>query len=196
MIFELSRDELIQTFGEERVHQAPYEAAKAAGFSGEALEFLTTTGLPENEFVSFPEFDEAGSGFRPVSPVEHDRTWNLPAAAINWVFLGNFEISAVVADTRTGELYQLAEGIMRPVPLHGDLSSLVFTITELSKIVGGLREEHEDDEDDEELIEALGESLNTLKDEIGDRDPRPFRDEHCEWVEIITNIGAGLWGPG
>ncbi|MCM2411078.1 SUKH-4 family immunity protein [Streptomyces sp. RKAG290] len=193
MIFELSREELIQTFGEERVHQAPSETAQAAGFSGETLTFLTDTGLPENEFISFPELDGADGGFRPVSVEELGSTWNLPVAAAHWVFLGNFEISAIVADTRTGELYQLAEGIMRPVPLHRDLSSLVHTIRELSKIVGSLPEDYEDDE---ELIEALGESLDALKSEIGRRDPRPFSNEHCEWVEIVTNIGAGMWGQG
>lgn len=192
MIFELSREELMQTFGEERVHRTTSGMAEAAGFSGDALNFLTNVGLPENEFVSFPRIDGDGPGFRPVPVEEIGSTWNLPAAANNWVFLGNFEISAIVADTRTGGLHQLAEGVMRPIPLHRDLSSLVHTMTELTKIVGSLQEGYEDDE---ELLEALGESLSVLRNEIGIRDPRPFGDEHCEWVEIITNIGAGVWGP-
>ncbi len=82
---------------------------------------------------------------------------------------------------------------MRPIPLHRDLSSLVHTMTELTEVVGSLREGYEDDD---ELLEALGESLSILRNEIGTRDPRPFGDGHCELVEIITNIGAGTWGPG
>ncbi|MGW0670294.1 SUKH-4 family immunity protein [Streptomyces sp. NPDC002746] len=193
MIFELSRDELIRTFGEERVHQAPSDTARAAGFSGDALKFLTTIGLPDSEFISFPRLDAEGFGFRAVPVDELGSTWNLPAAAANWVFLGNFEISSVVADTRTGELHQLAEGIMRPIPLHRDLSSLVHTITGLTRIVGSLPEDYEDDE---ELIESLAESLDIFKNNIKNKDPRPFGDEHSEWIEIITNIGAGIWGPG
>uniref|UniRef100_A0AAU2VUZ6 SUKH-4 family immunity protein n=1 Tax=Streptomyces sp. NBC_00008 TaxID=2903610 RepID=A0AAU2VUZ6_9ACTN len=193
MIFELSREELMQTFGEERVHQTAPGMAEAAGFSDGALNFLTTVGLPDNEFVSFPRLDGDGPGFRPVPVEEIGGTWNLPAAAAHWVFLGNFEISAIVADTQTGELHQLAEGVMRPIPLHRDLSSLVHTMTELTEVVRSLREGYEDDD---ELLEALGESLSILRNEIGTRDPRPFGDEHCEWVEIITNIGVGKWGPG
>ncbi|GAA1279595.1 SUKH-4 family immunity protein [Streptomyces aureus] len=193
MIFELSRDDLVQAFDEEQVRQVPTEVGQAVGFSGETLGFLTEVGLPENEFVSFPEFDGADSGFRPISLEELGSTWNLPASAANWVLLGNFEISAIVADTQTGEVHQLAEGIMRPIPLHKDLSSLVYTITQLTKIVGSLPEDYEDDE---ELLEGLGETLDTLKSEIRLRDHRPFGDEHSEWVEIVTNVGAGMWGPG
>lgn len=193
MIFELSRDELVQTFGEEHLHRVPAIMAQAAGFSGETLAFLTENGLPENQFISFPTPDGTDSGFRPVSPEALGDTWTLPADATDWVFLGNFEISAVTADTRTGELYELAEDIMPPVPLHGDLSSLVYTITELTKIVASLPE---DFEDDEEFLESLGETLDTLKGEIGLRDPRPFGDERSEWVEIVTQIGAGVWGQG
>ncbi|WSQ08646.1 SUKH-4 family immunity protein [Streptomyces sp. NBC_01231] len=191
MIFELSRDDLVQTFGAERVRQVPLPAAQAAGFTGEALALLTNLGLPENEFVSFPDFDDAESGFRRVPFEELGATWNLPPSAVNWVFLGDFEISAVVMDTHTGEVHQLAEGIMRPVPLHGDLSSLLYTITELTKIVGDLPEDYEDDD---EFLEGLGETLDALKSGISLHDPRPFGSEHNEWVEIVTNIGAGMWG--
>ncbi|MEU7474113.1 SUKH-4 family immunity protein [Streptomyces sp. NPDC044984] len=193
MIFETSHDKLIQTFDEKQIHQVPARAAQAAGFSGETLTFLTDTGLPENQFISFPTFDGAGPGFRPVALEELGGTWNLPASATSWVFLGNFEISAIAADTQTGELYQFAEGIMRPIPLHGDLSSLVHTITELTKIVTGLPEDYDDDKD---FLDSLGETLDALKGEIDRQDPRPFADEHSEWVEIVTNIGAGMWGQG
>ncbi len=85
MIFELSREELMQTFGKERVHQTASGMAEAAGFSGDALNFLTTVGLPDNEFVSFPRLDVGGPGFRPVPVEEIGGTWNLPAAANHWV---------------------------------------------------------------------------------------------------------------
>ncbi|MFJ4913801.1 SUKH-4 family immunity protein [Streptomyces sp. NPDC088726] len=100
MIFELSRDELIHTFGEERVHQAPSDTARAAGFSGDALTFLTTIGLPDSEFISVPRLNAEGFGFRAVPVGELSSTWNLPAAAANWVFLGNFEVSAVLQRLR------------------------------------------------------------------------------------------------
>jgi hypothetical protein len=193
MIFETSRDELIQTFGEKQIHRVPATAAQAAGFSGDTLAFLTDMGLPENQFISFPTFDGTDPRFRPVSFEELGSDWNLPASATNWVFLGNFEISAVAADTQTGELYQFTEDIMRPIPLHGDLSSLVYTITELTKIVESLPEDYDDDED---FLESLGETLDALKGEIGLQDPRPFTDERSEWAAIVTNIGAGTWGQG
>lgn len=192
MIFATPHDELVHTFGERRLRQVPAQEAQAAGFSGETLAYLTGTGLPENQFISFPSFDGENPGFRPVIPEELADTWSLPADATNWVFLGNFEVSAIAADTQTGELYQFAEGIMRPIPLHGDVSSLVHTITELTKIVTSLPEDYDDDED---FLDSLGETLEALKAEIGHRDPRPFGDEHSEWSEIVTNIGAGNWGP-
>ena len=84
----------------------------------------------------------------------------------------------------------MAEGVMRPVPLHGDVSSLVHTVTRLAQAVRRLPEDYEDDG------EVLKESLDELKRETTARDPWPFGDEHSEWLEIITSIGAGMWGPG
>ncbi|MEU5060180.1 MULTISPECIES: SUKH-4 family immunity protein [unclassified Streptomyces] len=191
MIFDLSHGDLVQTFGAEHVHQVPEAAAQAAGFSGETLAFLTTVGLPENEFVSFPKFTDAAARFRPVVSDETETQWDLPPAASQWITLGNFEISAIVMAPQYGEVYELAEGIMRPVLLHKDLSSLVHTITELTKIVQGLPEDYDDDD---EYMEQLEETLDSLKDEVGSQDPNPFSGEHSEWVEIITNIGAGMWG--
>ncbi|MFE7234623.1 hypothetical protein ACWCRF_14815 [Streptomyces sp. NPDC002405] len=96
-----------------------------------------------------------------------------------------------MADAQSGELRQLSQGIM-PIPLHGDLSSLVHTITELTKIVAGLPEGCEDNG---EFLDGLGDSPDVPKSEIGLHDPRPFGDEHSEWIEIVTNIGAGRAAP-
>ncbi|MFF3331186.1 SUKH-4 family immunity protein [Streptomyces sp. NPDC002888] len=189
--FELSRDDLVQTFGAEHVRQVPLAAAQAAGFTGEALALLANVGLPENQFISFPDFDDADTGFQQVSLEELGATWHWPSSAANWVYLGNFEISAIVMDTQTGEVHQLAEGIMRPLPLHADLSSLLYTITELTKIVGSLPEDYEDND---EFLEGLEETVDGLKSDVSLRDANPFGSEHSEWVEIVTNIGAGMWG--
>ncbi|MFD3622216.1 SUKH-4 family immunity protein [Streptomyces sp. NPDC058676] len=191
MIFELSHDDLAQTFGAEHVRRVPLPAAQAAGFTGEALALLTNVGLPENEFLSFPDFDEAEAGFRQVPFEELEAKWHLPPSAANWVFLGNFEISALVVDTQTGEVHQLAEGIMRPIPLHSDLSSLLYTITELTKIVESLPEDYEDDDD---FLEGLERTVDGLKNDISLRDAHPFDGEYSEWVEIVTSIGSGTWG--
>ncbi|WP_328405333.1 SUKH-4 family immunity protein [Streptomyces sp. NBC_00390] len=107
------------------------------------------------------------------------------------MLLGNFEISTIVLDTRTGKVHQLAEGIMRPIPLHGDISSLVKTIAALTELTNALPEDYEDDE---ETLENLQEELDNLKRTISSRDALPFADEHSEWVEVVTSIGAGMWG--
>ena len=79
---------------------------------------------------------------------------------------------------------------MRPVPLHADLSSLLYTITELTKLVRGLPEGYEHDD---EFLEGLEETVDGLRSNIGLRDARPFGSEHSEWVEIVTSVGAGMW---
>ncbi|MGW7361058.1 SUKH-4 family immunity protein [Streptomyces sp. NPDC054802] len=191
MIFEISPNELDETFGAERVRRVPSEAAAAVGITGDTLSFLTEVGLPENEFVTFPDFGKPGVAFRSVSPGELASVWSLPETAADWIFLGNFEISAIVLDTRTGEVHQLAEGIMRPIPLHGDISSLVKTILLLTRLTTALPE---DFEDDDEILENLGEDLDELKLTVSTQDALPFAHDHSEWVEIVTSIGAGMWG--
>ncbi|WP_432056236.1 SUKH-4 family immunity protein [Streptomyces sp. bgisy022] len=195
MIFEVSQEELSRIFGAEHLHRVPGRTAQEAGFSGEALAHLTEVGLPDNPFISFPTLDGAPHPeFRPVVSEETSACWELPTGTAHWVFLGNFEISAIAADTRTGEIFQFTEGIMRPIPLHGDLSSLVHTIMELTKVAAILHEH--DGDDDDEFLDALGNNLDAARCRISLRDPRPFADERSEWVDIAIHIGAGSWGPG
>ncbi|MEV5429753.1 SUKH-4 family immunity protein [Streptomyces sp. NPDC052701] len=193
MIFDITHDDLADVFGAGNIRCVPYEAAGASGITGETLRFLTEVGLPDNDFVSFAGLDDSRNSLRKVSVEELGDTWDLPSAASDWLFAGNFEISAIVLDAASGELHQMAEGVMRPVPLHGDVSSLVHTVTRLTQVVRGLPEGYEDDD---EALEELEGVLDGLKREITARDPRPFGDEHSEWLEIVMSIGAGLWGPG
>ncbi|MFD7233365.1 SUKH-4 family immunity protein [Streptomyces sp. NPDC059881] len=191
MIFELSTHELDRIFGEEHVKRVPLDGAAAVGITGETLSFLTEIGLPKNQFITFPDFETPRAAFRDVSLEELGSTWHLPDSAENWIVLGNFEISAIVLDTHSGEVHQLAEGIMRPIPLHGDISSLVKTIAALTALTAALPDDYEDDE---EALEALEEDLENLKRTISARDERPFAHENSEWVEVFTSIGAGMWG--
>jgi hypothetical protein len=192
MIFDITYDDLAGAFGAGNIRRLPYEAAGAGGITGKSLRFLTEVGLPDNDFVSFVKIDDSRNSLRKVSVEELGGAWDLPSAASDWFFVGNFEISAIVLDAASGELHQMAEGVMRPVPLHGDVSSLVHTVTRLTQVVRGLPEGYEDDD---EVLEELEGSLDELKREITARDPRPFGDEHSEWLEIVTSIGAGVWGP-
>ncbi|MEU3821780.1 SUKH-4 family immunity protein [Streptomyces sp. NPDC030392] len=191
MIFDFHPSELDRIFGADHVQRVPPEAAIAAGITGDTRSFLVENGLPDNDFLTFPDFRKPGVAFRKVSLEDLGATWNLPESAGCWIVLGNFEISTLVLDTRTGEVHQLAEGIMRPIPLHGDISSLVKTIAALTELTKALPEDYEDDE---EALENLQEDLDNLKRFISSRDTRPFADEHSEWVDIVTSLGAGMWG--
>ncbi|MDN5385605.1 hypothetical protein QEP66_26655 [Streptomyces sp. LB8] len=74
--------------------------------------------------------------------------------------------------------------------LHRDLSSLVYSVTELERVMASLPEGSYEDED---FLESLAGTLECLKEEITRRDPHPFSSEHSEWVEIFTGIGLGWW---
>jgi hypothetical protein len=191
MIFSTTRQELVATFGEDRIRLVPREAAEAVGVGGETLRFLSEIGLPENEFISFAGVEGTSTALRKVPVQELGGTWDLPPSASDWIMLGNFEISAVVLDARSGEVHQLAEGIMRPIPLHGDVSSLVYTVCQLTRLVQGLPEDYDEDE---EFLEELEGTVDALKRSIAAQDPRPFGHEYSEWVEIFTSIGAGTRG--
>ncbi|MFJ7424162.1 SUKH-4 family immunity protein [Streptomyces uncialis] len=190
MIFDITRDGLARVFGTDGVRPLPRAAVDAAGITGGTARFLTGTGLPHNDFVSFPDLTAPGASFQSLSAPGLADTWNLPDTADRWVFLGNFEISALVLDPATGVIHQLAEGIMQAVPLHRDVSSLTATIVRLTELIRTLPE---DIEDDDEALEHLEHTLDTFKQAITQRDPLPFASENSEWREIITAIGAGMW---
>lgn len=189
MIFDISPSSLVRCFGEEGVVRVALDAARASGLRGEELDFVTSIGLPENDFVSFGTFHDSEAAFAQVSAAERE-VWNLPAEAESWVMLGNFEISALALDVQSGQVHQLAEGIMRPVLLHRDLSSLVYTILRFTEY---LERAPEVDDDDEESLERREEETEAIKRELAEVDPLPFASEYSEWREIVGSIGAGIW---
>jgi len=98
MIFDITHDDLADVFGAGNIRRLPYEVAGASGITGETLRFLTEVGLPDNDFVSFARVDDSRGSLRKVPVEQLGDAWHLPPEASDWLFVGNFEISAVTLD--------------------------------------------------------------------------------------------------
>jgi hypothetical protein len=190
-LFTVTREVVERAAGVDgTVRRMPAGVAERYGFRGADVELLTTVGVPE--------VARYGLEFRP--PVAYDPHWLADHARLGgygwkvgpevdgWVSLGNFFINTVMADPRTGRVYQFTEDPGVPLLLHADLSSFVRTVVvavetarACEPVVG---------QPDEEQLTALVEAGRAR---VRDVDPLPFADEYSEWHEVFTNMENAVY---
>ncbi|WP_078968090.1 MULTISPECIES: SUKH-4 family immunity protein [unclassified Streptomyces] len=68
-------------------------------------------------------------------------------------------------------------------PLHSDIESLVYALTEFES----LRQPLEDDDGETE------ERVGTLRAQISAFDPLPFADEESQWHLTFEEVIDGIW---
>ncbi|MGW0929177.1 SUKH-4 family immunity protein [Streptomyces sp. NPDC002644] len=191
-LFTVTRAEVERAAGVDgTVRRMPTGVAERYGFRGADVELLATVGVPE-----VPRY---GLEFRP--PVaydpywlaDHERLsgfgWKVGPEVDGWVSLGNFFISTVMAEPRTGRVYQFTEDTGTPLLLHADLSSFVRTVVvavetarACEPVVGR--------PDEEERLAAL---VEAGKARVRDVDPLPFADEHSEWHEVFGCVENAVY---
>ncbi|MGV9343029.1 SUKH-4 family immunity protein [Streptomyces sp. NPDC003688] len=174
----------------DEVRCLPEATARAYGFQGATLDFLVRTGLPSSDaydlwFGPPAEFDPE---FVWSFTEQADQGWVNPDRAETVVKLGGFLTNSVAIDPRTGILYQYTEGTKRVIPLHGDVSSLVHTVTEFL----GYIDSHSDSDDEYDDARRRHE-VEALMAGISHVDPLPFRDEQSTWNELFENLWMGVY---
>lgn len=183
LTFDLSYDDLVDCFGPDRVERSVREDAAALGFTGPTLEFLRSTGIPSTlrAGVGAPGKEISLRAFGEMSREQ----WRVPEESRNWIILGNLSATTVSLDTATGAVFGFDEGFEDPVALHADVSSLAYTIyavkCALAEIAG---------------LSAFDERntvIQSVRQEIDDRDPLPFAHEDGEWNATLEEIAMGMW---
>ncbi len=194
MLFSIEREALERAVGAENVHRIPRQVAEQYGFAGEALEFLTRVGIPDNEEfeISFGlpvEFD-ADFIWDRVSRTE--RGWVYPDGVKNVVKIGTFPINAVVIDPSSGIVYQFTDANKKLLPVHGDLSSLARTVTAFLQYIDTYTRAEDEDDEDVEYVRRKRE-VDDMTAAIRLVDPLPFAHEYSEWVELFDNLEGGIY---
>ena len=189
MLFEMTYEEVSSVAGVDNVHRLSPDAAQAYGLGGDTAEFLVYTGLPSSEGFRFeiPERYTTEAVHTQHKMVELG--WKVPSQVDRWIGLGFFPISQVAVDPSSGNIYQFTEGSMTASVIHGDVSSLVKTLTSTMFFL----QQYVEVGDDEEAYQNRVAALAKIRQDISARDRKPFENPDSEWVEIFEEIEAGMW---
>jgi hypothetical protein len=189
MLFEMTYEEVSSVVGARNVHRLSPEAAQAYGLTGDTADFLVSTGLPSSDSFHFrlPEqfTGEAVHAQRKMTELG----WKVPSEVDCWIGLGYFPINQVAVDPADGRVYQFTEGSMTASVIHEDVSSLAMTLTSTMSFL----QQYVEVGDDEEAYQDRMASLAKIRQDISERDRKPFENPDSEWGSIFEEIEAGMW---
>ncbi|MFE4607975.1 SUKH-4 family immunity protein [Streptomyces niveus] len=177
----LTADQLVRAHGLDNVVYFPrhprtrFEPATAA--------FLSTVGIPSMRLFK----TRADVGVEDPDPVELGALFDLedddcPAERRHWQTLGYLRTTLIVVDPDSGAVHGYPEGEEDSLPLHRDVESLAYCLTEFRK----LQDAHAHGDDTEAIVHRFREAVTAF-------DAAPLEDDESEWNTILDEILDGIW---
>ncbi|AJE42190.1 SUKH-4 family immunity protein [Streptomyces nodosus] len=190
MLFDVTRSELTDIFGEDRIATVPATAFPPAAADTEGARLLQIVGAPTGTLLlRRPDEDD---GLLPlVQDVVHVEDFEGAAeGAGDWPVIGWLLNAYLTLDPVSGKVHAFDpdEGTVRE--LHTDVSSLVQVALRFQRLLEEFT--FSGDEDDEEAdFERLGGEVDRIREETSSVDPLPFQDDETVWSVVGDEIAMG-----
>ncbi|MFG3198096.1 SUKH-4 family immunity protein [Streptomyces sp. NPDC048208] len=184
MLFDVTRGELVDIFGEERIASLPATAFPRAVAETEGARLLRTVGVPTGT-VRLREPD-AGSGrlplVRDVVDVEDFE------GAGEWPVIGWLLNAHLALDPGSGKVHAFDADEETAQELHADISSLIHVTVRFQRL---LDEFTFNDGDEEAGFERLEREVEEVRQQTSRIDPLPFQDDDTVWSVVGEEIAMG-----
>ncbi|MFJ9038486.1 SUKH-4 family immunity protein [Streptomyces sp. NPDC102406] len=190
MLFDVTRSELVDVFGEDRLATLPATAFPSAAAGTEGARLLATVGVPTGTLL-LREPDEE-SGLLPLvgDVVDTEDFEDAPQDAGDWPVIGWLLNAHLALDPGSGKVYAFDADEETVHALHTDVSSLVQVTLRLQRLLYEFA--FSGDEDDEEAdFERLEGEVERISEETSGIDPLPFEDDETVWSVVGEEIAAG-----
>ncbi|MEU2555690.1 SUKH-4 family immunity protein [Streptomyces sp. NPDC013313] len=190
MLFDVTRGELVDIFGEDRIATVPATAFPPAAADTEGARLLQTVGAPTGTLLLRRPDEE--DGLLPlVQDVVHTEDFEDAAeGAGDWPVIGWLLNAHLALDPASGKVHAFDPDEETVRELHTDVSSLVQVTLRLQRLLdeftfGG---EEEDEEADFERLEG---EVDRIREETSEVDPLPFEDDETVWSVVGDEIAMG-----
>lgn len=193
MLFDVTRSELVHTFGEDRIATLPASAFPPAAVDTEGARLLQTVGVPTGTLL-LRQPDEDDGALPRVQDVVHIEDFEGAAqGAGDWPVIGWLLNAHLALDPVSGKVHALDSDEESVVELHGDVSSLLQVTLRLQRLLEEFTfSGDQGDQDEEEAdFERLAGEVDRIREETSSVDPLPFQDGETVWSTVGDEIAAG-----
>ncbi|MET9594015.1 SUKH-4 family immunity protein [Streptomyces sp. NPDC006516] len=193
MLFDISRSELADCFGEDRLATLPAGAFPPVIADTEGARLLQTVGVPTGT-LRLRALEEDCGRLPLVKDVVHAETLeDAPDGAGDWPVIGwLLDAHLALASTPgsgSGAVYAFDLDEEGARELHADVSSLVQVTFRFQRLLEEFTFSHDGGE--EAGYERLEREVERIREETSSIDPFPFQDDETIWSVVGEEIAAG-----
>ncbi|MDI1456737.1 SUKH-4 family immunity protein [Streptomyces sp. ATE26] len=190
MLFDVTRGELVDIFGEDRIATVPATAFPSAAADTEGARLLQTVGAPTGTLLLRRPDEE--DGLLPlVQDVVHTEDFEDAAeGAGDWPVIGWLLNAHLALDPASGKVHAFDPDEETVRELHTDVSSLVQVTLRLQRLLDEFTFSGEE-EDEEADFERLEGEVDRIREETSEVDPLPFEDDETVWSVVGDEIAMG-----
>lgn len=201
MLFDVTRSELADIFGEDRLATLPATAFPPSAADTEGARLLQTVGVPTGTlWLREPDAD---SGLLPLvqDVVDAEDFEDAPEDAGEWPVIGWLLSAHLALDPGSGKVYAFGADEETVQELHTDVSSLVQVTLRFQHLLeeftfssdgnSGDDGDGDGDGDEEADFERLEREVERIRQETSSLDPLPFEDDESVWTVVGEEVAAG-----
>lgn len=197
MLFDVSRGDLADIFGEGRLVALPATAfpPSAAGTRGARL--LQTVGVPSGTLWLREPDEESGRLPLVQDVVGSEDFEDAPEGAGTWPVIGWLLNAHLALDPGSGKVYAVDADEETVQELHTDVSSLVQVTLRFQRLLeeftfgSGDGDGSSGSSDEEADFERLEREVERIRQETSSVDPLPFLHDETVWWVVGEEIAAG-----
>ncbi|MFF3334755.1 SUKH-4 family immunity protein [Streptomyces sp. NPDC002888] len=190
MLFDVTRSELADIFGEDRLATLPATAFPPSTADTEGARLLQTVGIPTGTlWLREPDED---SGRLPLlqDVVDTEDFEDASEDAGEWPVIGWLLNAHLALEPGSGKVHAFDADEETVQELHTDVSSLVQVTLRFQRLLEEFT--FSGDENEEEAdFERLDGEVDRIRQETSGIDPLPFQDDETVWSVVGEEIAAG-----
>jgi hypothetical protein len=187
VLFDVTRSELVDIFGEDRLATLPATAFPPAAAHTEGARLLQIVGVPTGTLrLRVPDED---SGRLPLvqDVVDVEDFEDASGEAGEWPVIGWLLNAHLALDPGSGKVHAFDADEETVRELHTDVSSLVQVTLRFQRLL----EEFTFSGDGDDDFERLEREVERIRQETSSVDPLPLQDDETVWSVVGEEIAAG-----
>ena len=189
MLFDVTRGELVDIFGEDRLTTLPATAFPPSTADTEGARLLQSVGVPTGT-LWLREPDEDSGRLPLVQDVVYAEDFeDASEDACEWPVIGWLLNAHLALDPGSGKVHAFDADEETVQELHTDVSSLVQVTFRFQRLLEEFT--FSGDNDEEAGFERLEREVGRICQETSGVDPLPFQDDETVWSVVGEEIAAG-----